>query len=315
MDALTSALRTLAWARDPVGAPPVGALRQVGVLAAPGDPAVQALRRHAAVSAARLGAGNPPLGDAGPIGLGGLWLAAAIGGRLEAETAQALADLVPRVSPKGSDGWAECVARHGVVGPATTALAAPAGAATTPTVGLDQLTDTVHRASPLTAVLYRPPAGSHTAARALATGLAARPGGPAMLIASLSAPVLGPDDATLNWRAELLELFRAEHPGLMLEVYGAALLWHGPQWTDRIAWAGRELAIRGGALALPIATLRFWAPLARMQRDEDGLGRSDRRADRTRSTIADRAFLRRSQYATTMRLIDRHRLLGLGRTA
>jgi FtsH ternary system domain X1 len=301
MDAMTTALRVLAWALDPAGPLPAGPLRSVGALVEPGDAAVTALRRLAATTAARLGAGTPPLGDAGPVGLGTLLLAAAAGGRLEEQTATALLDAVPPL-PRGPGAWAESVVRHGVVGPVLadpppdTAVALP-----------DAVTESLRRASPLSAVLHRPPAGSTDTARATATRLLARPHGIGVLVAALAAPVA--DAAVLTWRAELLELLRHGHPGPTLEVYLAARLWHGSAWDERIRWARRALAGHGSPPELAIATLRFWAPLARMHRDEEALATAGTRTRSRRPTIAGRAFLRPAEYGEAVRLVGRFRLL------
>jgi hypothetical protein len=321
MDAMTTALRVLDWAVDPAGPVPAGPLHPIGGLAEPGDAAVTAVRRLAAAAAARLGAGTPPLGDPGPVGLGTLLLAAAAGGRLEEQTATALLDAVPPM-PRGTGAWAESVTRHAVVGPALAELP-PGTAVPLP----DAVGESLRRASPLSAVLLRPPSGPADTARATATRLLDRPRGVGILVAALAAPVA--DAAVLTWRAELLELLRHEHPGPVLDVYLAARLWQGPAWDERIGWAGRELAGDGAAAELAIATLRFWAPLARMHRDEEALATvgtsatartaptatTATTAPRTgsrRPTIAGRAFLRPAEYGPAVRLIGRYRLLQEG---
>jgi hypothetical protein len=292
--ALDSAMKTLAWAVDPAGPPPVGTLRQVATLHRPGAAAAKAIGWLATVTAARLGAGSPPLGDTGSVGPGTLLLAAAVGGRAEMETATALLDAVPQL-PNGPGRWVDMLTRHAVVGPVLddppplSSIALPR-----------ELRDALRRKSPLTAVLSYPGRGQTDAARAIAAALLGQPHGAGVLHAAVAAP--SSDSAVLTWRAQLLEQLRHEHPRYALEVYLTARLWHGAAWDERIAWAGRELAGLGSPDDLPIAILRYWAPLARMYRDEEAI-------DPQRSILALRVYLRPAQVRPVLRLVSQHRLL------
>lgn len=306
MDALTTATRVLAWAEESVGLPPAGPLYRPGPLTAPD---VEPLRRLAAAAAARLGAGHPPLGDAGAIGLGALLIAAAVGGRADERTAAAIIDAVPAIRLTATGGWAEAVVRHAVVGPV---LALPGAGGFTPALAEPAL-----RASPLTAVLHRPLPGAVAATRATAARLLRRPRGASVITAALAAPSTDAD--VLDWRSELLELLRQQHTSVALDVYVTARLWHGPAWDERIRWARRELSGLGAQPELPIATIRYWAPLARLYRDEQAQATLTRRIEagpaRTvhkGESIAARIFLKPEDFLPAVRLVHRYRLLPAG---
>jgi hypothetical protein len=265
-------------------------LRRAGTLADPDGATIAALRRLAWVAAARLGAGSPPLGDRGPAGIGALLLAAAVGGRLQSDAAAAILDAVPAVRLRQPGAWAECLVRHAVLAPAVAAPGATSGAA--PGAVPDELTEALLRASPLTAVLHRPPSAAVSTARGTAVGLVGRPGGAGVLAAALSAPAT--DLAVLRWRAQLLNLLGRQHTEAALDVYVAARLWHGPAWDERIRWAGRELRGLGLPGELPIETLRYWAPLARLHHAE---------------RLGSRIYLRLQDYGPAVALVDRYDLM------
>lgn len=302
---MTTAVRVLDWAGDPTGPPPAGPLRGAAALVSPGEQAVAALRRLAALAAARLGAGRPPLADPGPVGPGSLLLAAAIGGRAERNAAAAIIDAVPAIRLGSSGAWVDSVARHAVVAPLMIS----------PGIGLDDVTaDTLLRASPLTGVLYRPASGTAPAARTVAARLLARPRGAGIAVPALAAPSASAE--ILNWRAELLEMMRLQHTACALDVYLAARLWHGTAWDDRLRWAEHQLAGPGAQPELPIATIRYWVPLARLYRDEQARNTLGRRiaagqseAARGAPSIADRILLRPEDYLPAVRLVHRFRLL------
>lgn len=121
--ATTTTVRVLEWAAMPLGPPPMGTLREVGELLS--APAVgQRLRELVRTTAARTGAGNPPLGDARAVGAGAILLAASVGGRIRPEPAAKLAAALPppRLNDATDSGWADALARHAVV---AAALSAP----------------------------------------------------------------------------------------------------------------------------------------------------------------------------------------------
>ena len=272
--AAQTAYQVLVWAAGPGSVPPSGSLRAVGEL--PGNAsAVHALQMLARALAARTGAGWPMLGDGEAIGPGALFLAAAIGGRLQPDLAGRLTALVvpPALNRTSRTGWADAFARHAVVEPALAAGTVVAGASTGPVqqpglvapglaAALSRpLADSLLRASPLSAVLIRPADGQATLAADAALGLLARPRGTDVL-----ATVLSPWHANaevLSWRARLLSRLAASHPGAVLEVYAAARLCHGAEWDRQLSVAAA--ALRAAASSRPdersLATVQFWAPM------------------------------------------------------
>lgn len=312
MDALTTARSVLRWSLYPAGSPPLGSLAGVSALASPDDQTLTALRHLAGAAAARCGAGPEPLGDSSPIGLDAMLIASAIGGRSQATLSQSILGVVPRLRlTRRSNGWAECLARHAVVFPAV-GLAASAG-------GLSpDLADLLVELSPLTMVLHRPPESALATARATASRLLDRPRGTRVLVGALARPTT--DAAVLTWRWRLLEQLRQERAATMLDVYGAARLWHAAAWDVRIQAAHQELSGRSRPSDLTIAILRYWLPLALLQRDEEReegmaariVGHIPPRA--AGATLSGRLFLRFEDYGPIVRLIDRHRsdlLLGV----
>jgi hypothetical protein len=277
--AVQTTRRVLEWARQPDGIPPDGSL--AGVAGVPADTtAAAALRELTRSVAARIGAGQPALGDPGPIGPGALFLAAAIGGRLRHDVATRLAALVapPPLDRSSQAGWADALARHAVAGPAL-AAGISTGASTEVRTGprrpgsagsaaggrlgalAEALADDLLRASPLSAVLVRPADGQATYAADVALGMLARPRGPDVLATVLSDCA---DDArVLAWRTRLLARLAPAHPGVVIEVYAAARLGHGARWDQRLAASATRLAAatRGQPDALSVASVQFWAPL------------------------------------------------------
>ncbi|MFE9448066.1 hypothetical protein [Streptomyces sp. NPDC006739] len=279
MNALTTALRVLRWAVEGRGLPPGGPLQHTLDLVDPGTEAATALAELIRRYAARHGAGRPPLGDPGPAGPGAVLLAAAIGGRMDPESACAVAEaLPPPVLTERSDGWCDAIARHTVVAPFLNGVApfegrpAPRGAAGVAhdEAGAKELriAEVLLDASPLTAVLYRPADGrlsrGATAAVRTAALLLTRPGGRRLLCDRLAAwdghaPVL-------DWRSQLLSRLATDHPEVVLDTYLAARLRYGEEWDQRISAARRRLAARSLPDELTLATVRFWAPLADLAR-------------------------------------------------
>ena len=271
MTAAGIAARVLGWAAEPAGAVPVGPLLEVSQLTSPPALVQQAATRLAWRTAARLGAGVPPFG-AGTreqIGPGAILLAAAVGGRRQATAAATLARAVPpAIARQDPGGWYDLVARHGLAGPVVTALNATEGIPGADG-GAEPIQEVLLEASPLTAVLYRPPlralrADTTGQAVAVAVDLLARPHGQAVLAAGLAS--WSPFQHVLAWRGSLLSRLRHSHQDLLLDVYLAARTRFAAEWDQRISWAARQLA--GGDVLDPLAlaTLRFWAPLAAIER-------------------------------------------------
>ncbi|GAA3250391.1 hypothetical protein ACFO1B_40110 [Dactylosporangium siamense] len=309
MTATATAVSVLRWAADPLGSHPTGDLRRIGDLATPDAEAVRSVESFAGACAARLGAGAPAFGDPAPVGLGPLLMAAAVGGRFEPVLAGQLAAAVP----EPATGWGELVARHGLV---TAMLEAPGGAGRQQ-APLD-LTGRLRACSPLTDVLRHPvdERRGRDAARRRFAALLDRRRGPAVLAAVLARPES--DAMTLNWRAELLERLRQLDPALMLDVYERACLVHTADWAELNAWADAQLNRSGVPAALPVAVLRYWAPLARTRRDEEGRRQARRytagdpgEADAPTTTMAGRILLRPELYDRVLHQVLRHRLLAV----
>jgi hypothetical protein len=279
--AQATARRVLAWAAQPAGRLPEGPLWEAAGLARP-DPATLVLAAELIrAAAARLGAGAPPFADRQPVGAGPVLLAAAIGGRRQPGPARRLVEMLPATRPARARPeqacWSDLVARHALVSAALVSAAlagsAPAGsvpASAGPGGLLDEpLTETLLRASPLTAVLHRPnrqrlaaqTTGDEVEA---AAALLERPRGLAVLTASLAA--WSSDTAVLDWRVALLSRLGQDYPALVLDTYAAARLRHGADWDLRLRWARRALTTPGAPDPLAMATIRFWVPLARIRR-------------------------------------------------
>ncbi len=246
--------------------PPSGPLRHTTKLTDLSDQTRSAVAAFARDAAARLGAGSPAFGDGTPVGLGPLLLAAAIGGRHEVGAATALAEAVPRLR-LAEGGWPDAVARHGVVAPT---VAPAAGSPVDRCIVDPGLFDAMLDASPLTAVLHRPPASrvdEDATGREVetATALLRRPRGRAVLTTSLAH--WSPDPHVLRWRTGLLTRLCTAHVDVVLDTYLAARLRHGAAWDRLTTWAGGELrATRGAADPLAVETARFWAPLLTLGR-------------------------------------------------
>ena len=285
MTATATAARVLAWAAEPSGPPPAGPLWDVHPLASPPAAVRDAAGQLARQTAARLGAGAPPFGAKAADRPGRRCSSPprpAAASRPAA--AAALARAVPPAAARRNPGaWYDLVARHGLVSAAVTALDGTAtGTGTTRAGGsrphrAPPLAATRRRssrsrnclldASPLTAVLYRPPLRAlrvrHAPGRrwppplallgpAARPGRCSRPGWPA-----------GRRSPTCSiWRASLLTRLRHDHPDLLLDVYLTARTRFAADWDQRITWAARQPRPRDAPDPLAIATLRFWAPLA-----------------------------------------------------
>lgn len=273
MTALATASRVLAWAAGSPGSPPIGGVEDAGRLMTPGPEVCERLRQLARYTAARLGAGRPPLGDDGPVGLGTVLIAAAIGGRRDPDAAcQIIRAVPPRLTADpvphgdggaGAPGWSDAIARHGIA-----SRFADPGQEDQPRATADAaLVDCLLDASPLTTVLLRPSSerlrtGTIGAQLAIALQLLTRPRGRELLTSALAAPTR--DLGVLTWRAYLLTRLSREHRDVVLGVYLAARLRYGPKWDELLDWAAR----RSGA---PTAALQFWTPLAILDREDRAL--------------------------------------------
>lgn len=286
MTVLATASRVLAWAADPgrqlgrPAAPPIGPAADASALLGPDQEVLDRIRQVAAQTAARLGAGTPPFGDAGRIGLGVLLIAAAVGCRRDPDAAGRLARAIPPLpligasgpggngDPRGhSPGWADATARHGVVGPF--AASARHGAARP---AEHDIAESLIGASPLTAILHRPPLADLRGGRrdeylGAALGLLARPRGQPVVTCALAAPTT--DSSVLGWRASLLAALARDQPPIALAVYLTALLRHGGDW-DRLL----DRAEHAPGRAAADAVLSFWAPLAAIDRKDPALLRA-----------------------------------------
>lgn len=283
MTAIATASRVLAWAADPArragnpAAPPIGPAADASALLAPDQEVLDRIRQIAAQTAARLGAGTPPFGDAGRIGLGVLLIAAAVGCRRDPDAAGRLARATPPLPLIGesgpgdprdhSAGWADATARHGVVAP----FAASGWRGAARPAEYD-IAESLIGASPLTAILHRPPiadlrGGRHDEYLGAALGLLARPRGQPVVTCALAAPTT--DSSVLGWRARLLAVLARDQPEIALVTYFTALLRHGGDW-DRLLDHAEHAAGRSEADAV----LRFWAPLAAIDRKDPALLRA-----------------------------------------
>jgi hypothetical protein len=85
---------------------------------------------------------------------------------------------------------------------------------------------------------------------------------------------------------------RLDRPDVVLDVYQTARLRHGDEWDHRLRWAARHLAGSSQPSDLPIATVKFWAPLATLER-------------RDAEALRSRALL--DGHRPALRLVHRHR--------
>jgi hypothetical protein len=272
--AVATAGQVLSWAAEPAGPPPSGPLWEPAGLATPPEAVRDAAAQLARRTSALLGAGTPPFGGSGQVGLGVVFLAAAAGGRQQVAAAALLAQAVPPPAARRDQGaWYDLVARHGLVTAVVQALDGASYLGSTGASPDDDAPEPVQElllaASPLTAVLHRPPrralrAGTTGQAVGTAVALLTRPRGHAVLAAGLAG--WSPFTPVLNWRADLLARLRHEHTDLLLDVYLTARIRFGADWDERITWAARQLGRSSVADPLAVATLRFWAPLAAVER-------------------------------------------------
>lgn len=211
MSAADTALRVLRWAaaEGRPGPLPRGGFRLPEELLAPDEELRGALGELAAVTAARLRLGNPPLGDSRAPGLDGLVLAFALGCYHLPELAE---DLLATLG-EPSSAW-EWLIRHGLIAPALPFLP-------------EALADECRLASPLTALFDRPAGERDAAALDAAARMRRHPAAGLALRLHLARPSQGP--AVRRWRTRLLETLRAEGDAgraFVLDVYEAAMVHH-----------------------------------------------------------------------------------------
>lgn len=272
MTALATASAVLSWAAGGSDHPPAGSLADARGLAAPDPEVLAGLQRLARYTAARLGAGRPPFGDDGRVGLGALLLAAAVGGRAEVQAAASITRAAPplRLVDAGGAGWADAVARHGVAG--------RFAAGGRPGRADSHLVECLLEASPLTAILLRPPAELvRTAADGLlaaATLLMTRPHGREVLTRRLAAP--SRDAGIAAWRARVVTELARRDRDAALGVYLVARLRHGGEWDELLDWAAAEFGLSKRPDGAAKAVLMFWVPLAVMADDDPDLLPSQR---------------------------------------
>lgn len=255
MSAVETALRVIAWTERPEARPPQGDAACAGDLAHPGAALADALARLALSTSAKLRLGAPPLDDPRPLGCGAGVLAAALGCLEHPRLARVLLQAVP----DGSSG-AEWAARHGLVSAAWSHLP---GA----------LRDDFAAVSPLTALLFAPPAGRQAEALLVAQRLVEHPAARVALQAHLARPDLLA--ASRVWHTDLLERWRLVDDrarAFVLDVYETAFIHHRVRWVERVRAArdrlvdplARERTVYEDALSLAA----WWGPLARLERDD-----------------------------------------------
>ncbi len=271
MSAADTALRVVRWAaaeghpeltspredrrREPL---PRGDYMAPEELLAPGDELRDALGELAAVTAARLRLGHPPLGDDRALGLDSLVLAFALGSAYQPALAAALLATLDRPA----NTWEEVV-RHGLVAPALRFVPAA-------------LADECRGASPLTALLERPAGRQDAAALEAAERLRRHPAGRQALQLHLARPT--GDPAVRRWRTRLLETLHAagdDARDFVLEVYEATMVHHQDETLDQ-ARRAREVfldpiaAQDSDRLDDAKSAADWWGPLWAVERSDLG---------------------------------------------
>ncbi|SDG78922.1 hypothetical protein SAMN05421505_10828 [Sinosporangium album] len=240
-------------------APGHGDLSGAADLADPPEELRVSLGRLAAVTAARLRLGPPPLGDGpgGAVGPGAALLAAAVGARhhLAASVDVLNAARLPTAADGAAEagGW-ELAVRHGV---AEAALAVP---------DLDpDLADLLRDCSPLTALLDHPtPEGEREAELLLTRRLLHHPDGWRLAALALAEPPAGAAQAV--WRSGLLSRCRRVNLAFVLDVYEMGLSLFAAEHRRRLRAARRLLSGAGRGRAVDpdavAGTALWWRALA-----------------------------------------------------
>lgn len=251
MSACDTAARVIRWAGAPTGPPPQGDLRDPLALADPDAALRTALQDLAVIAAARLRLSPPP--EAWTLGMETLLMAAAIGAAATPAYASALLDMVPTAAFMGD--W---ITRH--------ALTAPSG---------PHLPQVIYRQlegqSPLTALLQYPGPGRQKAALGLGNRLLEYQDGRCLLRDTLATPT--GDQATRDWRLELMQRWRMSRPNFVLDIYETAVCFHWPAWREQIAAARQVLTNPAPALGDPaledaLSVARWWQPLAALDQTQ-----------------------------------------------
>jgi hypothetical protein len=254
-------LRVLAWSADGGRGPaPLGDVEQARDLVDPWHPAADAMRsairRCAAVSAARLAGPPPPqaaaeedpFGLPGRLGLGSALLAAAVGAR---SLPGAAARLMQAVPPTDS-GW-EHAARYAVANAAEHCDDPPAG----------PLPGALRLCAPLCGVFDAPGDLDGLFCGELADRLTGTAEGRSTLVRVFAGPCTS--DAQAEWRGQRLELARTRDPGFVLDVYAEALELHASAHVERVRTA-RGLWRLGRVTPLVLSTAQWWGALAKLDR-------------------------------------------------
>lgn len=252
MSATDTAVRVLDWALRGSGPPPRGDLRDTLALVRPSPVLQEALAQLAAVTTARLRLTTPAFGTGGRLGVGEALLAAGLGALTQPAAVQ---HLLPAAPPATEP--CQWLLRHGLLLKALPFL---------PPAEDTLLLDTLLTASPLTALLTRPPPGRQDELIRLALDLLDRPGGRRWLQLALAEPV---SDAEIRrWRQDLLERLRLASEaaaGFVLDVYETLLIHYAEPALRQVRAARQVLASAGTAdpdrLQDALSVAGWWQPL------------------------------------------------------
>ncbi|MDI3285135.1 hypothetical protein [Polyangium sp. 15x6] len=251
------AAEVIAWASARGGARPRGKapLGEMGFpsLLTPPEVVRSAAAALASIHAAKLGLRAPPLGDARPLGPGGVVLAAAVGLAESPSVAEALAEACPELS----GAW-DLVLRDAIT---SRALATSIDA---------DLADMLRARSPLSAALGRPAPGGEDETIATIAALVRHPDGRRLVVQTFARP--GAPRDVRRFRAAAMERLRTGDAGLLdlvIEVYEAALVFHRERVIEEIAAARGVITGRGdpeAKLEDALAVAAFYGPLGRIRR-------------------------------------------------
>ncbi|MCG8423529.1 MAG: hypothetical protein MJE77_36985 [Proteobacteria bacterium] len=276
--AVDGACAVLTWARAGRGAPPRGVPFDLDKLLQLDSATRGQLVELAALHAARLQLGDPPLDDSRALGTEAVFLAAAVSLRDRSDLAGELARAVRPVKPSQLPAW-ELIARDAIVGPA---LARQSGVANELS---NSLIGELCAASPLTAARWSPLAEDESEIARLLGRLCDDWRGRALLVTIFCQPqpclppatVTGRRSwhSTMAWRAGMLQRWiqqeREDVRTLVYEVYEAAMACYRAPTMSQIERARSlllDLTQHGNADTIEDAraVARFWQPLAYARR-------------------------------------------------
>ncbi|MCG8423057.1 MAG: hypothetical protein MJE77_34570 [Proteobacteria bacterium] len=280
--ALDGACAVLAWARAGRGAPPRGVPFGLDTLLQLDSAIRGQLVELAALHAARLQLGDPPMSDSRALGTEAVFLAAAVSLRDRSDLAGELARAVRPVKPSQLPAW-ELIVRDAIVGPA---LAGHYGLANELSNSLPvSLIGELCAASPLTAAQWSPLAEDESEIARLLGRLYDDWRGRALLVNIFCQPQPCTPPATvagrqawhsiMAWRAGMLQRWiqqeREDVRTLVYEVYEAAMAGHRAPTMSQIEWARSlllDLTQHGNADTIEDAraVASFWQPLAYARR-------------------------------------------------